>query len=195
MEILNKKCVFCGDEKPIIDFIKNKECSLGVNNKCKQCMKEYRSKYNIKNKSKILEYNIEYNKEYNKKWGNNNKHIIKWRSVLYRYLVYTGKKKNGKTEVILGYSIQTFKSHIEQHFTKGMNWDNIHIDHKIPITWFKNNTPIQLVNSLHNLQPQYSSDNISKLNRYSDKITKNYFILIEDWILPQYVGKIKVIIT
>jgi hypothetical protein len=95
----------------------------------------------------------------------------------------------------IGYSIQTFKSHIEQHFTNGMNWDNIHIDHKIPITWFKNNTPIQLVNSLHNLQPQYSSDNISKLNRYSDKITKNYFILIEDWILPQYVGKIKVIIT
>ena len=111
--------------------------------------------------------------------------------MLNRCLIYKGKKKNGKTEKILGYSIEVFKKHIEYQFINNMDWDNIHIDHKIPLTWFKPETPVNIINNLFNLQPKLAGDNISKLNRYSDNISLEYFVLIKEWILGDYLSKIK----
>ena len=65
MEIITKNCVFCNTTQPLINFIKNKYCSLGYNNKCKSCQSLYRANYNKNNKVKILDYNIEYNKTRN----------------------------------------------------------------------------------------------------------------------------------
>lgn len=191
MEIISKKCGFCKTNKPISSFIRNKKCSFGVNNKCKTCQQEYRKQYNKSNKTKILEYNIQYNKSYNKEWNENNKHIVKWRGMLNRCLIYKGKKKNGKTELLLGYSVNDFREYIENQFVDNMNWDNIHIDHKIPLTWFKPETPVNIINNLFNLQPKLAGDNISKLNRYSDNISLEYFVLIKEWILEDYLSKIK----
>jgi len=190
MEIITKTCVFCNINQPIINFIKNKKCSLGVNNKCKSCQKLYRHNYNKNNKDKILEYNIEYNKVYNKKWNQDKKHIIKWRSILYRCLIYKGKNKNSKTESMLGYSLAKFKQHIENQFQNGMSWNNIHVDHKIPLTWFKPDTPVWIINHLDNIHPLFSSDNISKLNRYSHNISSSYALLVKEWILDKYLDKI-----
>jgi len=183
-----KYCKFCQQDKPLEQFVKHKKCIDGFNNKCRQCVKEYRTSYNKINKEDILKYNIGYNQTYNKKWNKNNTHIVKWRSLLYRCLTYKGKKKNGKTEDLLGYSISAFKQHIEFQFQNEMNWNNIHIDHKIPLTWFSTNTPPNIVNNLSNLQPLLTEENISKLNRYSHSVDKEYFSLIQEWILPQYIN-------
>jgi hypothetical protein len=185
-----KYCKFCQQDKPLKQFIKHKDCIDGLNNKCKQCVKEYRISYNKENKENILKYNKKYNQIYNKEWDRNNLHIVKWRNLLYRYLIYKGKKKNGKTEDILGYSISTFKQHIESQFTGEMVWENIHIDHKIPLTWFSIDTPPNIVNNLFNIQPLLAAKNISKLNRYSHPVYKEYFLLIQEWILPQYINHI-----
>lgn len=185
-----KYCKFCQQNKPLEQFVKHKKCIDGCNNKCKQCVKEYRMSYNKINKEDILKYNIGYNQTYNKKWNKNNTHIVKWRNLLYRCLTYKGKKKNGKTEDILGYSISIFKQYIESQFKNEMSWNNIHIDHKIPLTWFSTNTPPNIVNHLSNIQPLSTKENISKLNRYSNSIDKEYFSLIQEWILPQYINYI-----
>jgi hypothetical protein len=185
-----KYCKFCKQDKPKSCFCKHPNTIDKLNNKCKQCVKEYRMLYNKTYKEKILGYNIEFNKTYNKEWGKNNPHIIKWRQLLYRCLIYKGKKKNTKTEDILGYSISIFKQHIESQFKGNMNWENTHIDHKIPLTWFSINTPPNVINNLLNLQPLLIEENISKLNRYSHPIDENYFLTIQKWILPQYLKHI-----
>ena len=185
-----KYCKFCKVNKPLEQFVKHPKTIDGYNNKCKQCVKEYRQSYNKLNKKDILEYNIKYNQTYNKEWGKQNIHIRKWRNLLYRCLIYKGKKKNGKTEDILGYSISTFKQHIESQFKVGMNWENTHIDHKIPLTWFSPKTPPHIVNNLSNIQPLLLKENISKLNRYSHSVDEKYFLMVRKWILPQYMTHI-----
>ena len=71
-----------------------------------------------------------------------------------------------------------------------MNWDNISIDHKIPLTWFKHDTPIHIINDLRNLQPLFKHDNISKLNRYSDPVDVGYFSLAKEHLVPEVINMI-----
>jgi len=190
MEIITKNCVFCNIIQPLSNFIKNKKCSLGYNNKCKSCQKEYRANYNKNNKIKILDYNIEYNKTYNPKWNLNNPHIKLWRNLINRYVQSNNYIKKDTTECSLGYSNFMFKSHIENQFKEGMGWDNIHIDHKIPLSWFKIETPIHIVNNLSNLHPLSSFDNISKLNRFNHKVDNKYWELCKGFIKEEYLNKI-----
>jgi len=190
MEIITKNCVFCNTTQPLINFIKNKYCSLGYNNKCKSCQSLYRANYNKNNKVKILDYNIEYNKTYNLKWALNNPHIILWRGLVNRYVQSNNYTKKDKTESVLGYSNFVFKTHIENQFQDDMNWKNIHIDHRIPLSWFKNNTPINVVNNLSNLHPLSAFDNISKLNRFNHKVDKEYWDECKEFIKEEYLDKI-----
>jgi len=180
-----KFCKFCQLEKPLSYFSKNKACIYGVSNKCRECTKSYRKQYNKTNKDIILKYNVEYNKTYNKQWGVNNKHIVKWRNLLHRNLLYKGIKKNTTTEKLLGYSVNNFRIHIESQFTDGMDWGNIHIDHKIPLTWFDKSTPPSIVNHLSNLQPMFGYNNISKLNRFANKVDKNYLAICKNYLIPK----------
>lgn len=191
MEIITKNCKFCNTSQPLSNFIKNKYCSLGLNNKCKSCQSLYRANYNKNNKVKILDYNIEYNKTYNPKWAKNNPHIILWRNLINRYIQSNNYIKKDNTENILGYSNSKFKTHIENQFNEDMNWQNIHVDHKIPLSWFKDNTPVIIVNDLSNLHPLLAFDNISKLNRFNHKVDKKYWIKCRNYIKEEYKNKIK----
>lgn len=182
-----KYCKFCQIDKSYSQFVKHPKTADGYSNKCKQCTKEYRKHYNKFNKQNILEYNIKYNKTYNKKWGKDNIHVIKWRAMLKRCIKHNKIEKKLKTEEILGYSYVEFKHHIESQFTEGMEWDNIHIDHKIPLTWFSPDTPLYIVNHLSNIQPLFVKENISKLNRFSHPVDGAYYSLVKEWIMPQYV--------
>lgn len=190
MENVTKTCVFCDKTQPITNFIKNKNCSLGVNNKCKTCQKEYRATYNTNNKNKILDYNVKYNKTYNPKWNLNNPHIKLWRNLINRYVQSNKYTKKDSTETSLGYSNFTFKLHIENQFKDNMRWDNIHIDHKIPLSWFKIKTPINIVNHLSNLHPLLASDNISKLNRFNHSVDAEYWDVCKEFIKDEYLDKI-----
>ena len=80
-------------------------------------------------------------------------------------------KGNRKWEILVGYSCDELKLHIESQFTEGMNWEcflrgEIHIDHKIPLVVFNFTSPdddsFKKAWSLKNLQPLWAFDNMSK---------------------------------
>lgn len=100
-------------------------------------------------------------------------HIIMWRNVLKNSLKALGKKKEGRTVDLLGYSVTHLKDHLEKNFKPGMSWNNYgngkdkwNIDHKKPVSKFDKNTPANIVNELSNLQPMWALDNIKKGNKY-----------------------------
>lgn len=75
-----------------------------------------------------------------------------------------------KTNEILGCSYEEFKVYIEDRFSEGMSWDNYgdwHFDHKIPISWAKNECDVYILNHHTNFQPMWAFDNMSKGNRFS----------------------------
>ena len=70
-----------------------------------------------------------------------------------------------------------------------MNWNNLglgenkwNVDHKIPISWFKKETPFNIVNHLSNLHPMWWNENNTKSNNYSTSIDDIYHKLIMDYI-------------
>jgi hypothetical protein len=156
-------------------FEKNKEEILQKSKIYKEENKEYYLEY-LKN---WREENKEYSKEY---WKQNRDkkrkydrearqkypHIFAWRATLKSVIIRLGSNKEKSTIDLLGYSAEEFKNHIQSSFKEGMSWDNWgewHIDHIIPVSKFDKNTPVNIVNSLDNLQPLWASENLSKNNR------------------------------
>lgn len=75
MDDITRVCRKCGQEKPLEEFAKNKECVLGHSHTCKHCKREHACKYRADNHEKILEYgrkhyaeNSERYKKYSRKW-------------------------------------------------------------------------------------------------------------------------------
>jgi len=149
-------------------------------------------KYRIENKEAVNRYRKEFyekNKaDLNKRcreYKNKNKELVKkgikrWReenplngfireSLKRMQTDWKGGRK--KTEMLLGYSENDLKTHIEKQFLEGMSWGNRsdwHIDHIVPISHLlKNNvTDPRIINALSNLRPLWAKDNLSKgLNR------------------------------
>jgi hypothetical protein len=88
-------------------------------------------------------------------------------------------KANRHWEILVGYTVDTLKAHIEKQFKEGMDWDafmngEIHIDHKTPLAAFNFQSPTDIdfkkAWSLKNLQPMWAFDNISK----SDNLEKPF---------------------
>lgn len=76
-----------------------------------------------------------------------------------------GKKKNTKSEILIGGSFEIARAHIERQFTKGMSWDNHgewEIDHLIPISSAKTEEDIASLCHYTNLQPLWKIDNAKK---------------------------------
>jgi hypothetical protein len=134
-----------------------------------------KKKWNAENKEKIKEKQKEYykkNKEAilkkNREWNKDNAHIVGWRSVLKSQLRRFGKKKEGRTIDLLGYSAEMLKLHIQSLFTEGMSWENHgewEIDHIKPVSSFDKDTPSSVVNALSNLQPLWRTENRTKFNK------------------------------
>lgn len=169
-----------------------KQCDKSSIDKSRR--KKYKRRYYLENKEKLNKMSRNYyneNKEsiklyhicYSKKYYQENKDRINKRNANrrktdYMYMLrrdlstYTsrafrnkGYSKNGRIKEILGADYQTIKSHIENQFTKDMNWDNRsewHIDHIIPLS--SANTEEELIKLCHytNLQPLWAEDNIRK---------------------------------
>jgi hypothetical protein len=80
---------------------------------------------------------------------------------------------------LLGYSIEDLKTHIEKQFHDGMTWarfmgGEIHLDHIIPISFFKPTTPdseeFKACWALSNLRPMWAKENLSKGARITQLI-------------------------
>jgi len=137
--------------------------------------KEKRKQYSINNKEKL---NIT-----KKKWRDKNPHFQSWRNLIIVTLNKLGKSKESSTQELLGYSALDLKNHLD---SLGMKWHEQNIDHKIPITWFKSETPSYIVNDLRNLHPLDFDLNISKGNLYMHPVASDYLELTKEWILEKY---------
>jgi hypothetical protein len=79
-----KKCIKCGNIKPIDEFSKRKDSEDGHRNQCKKCRKQYHKQYSKENKEHIKQYhkryrekNKEHKKQLDKQYRENNKESIK----------------------------------------------------------------------------------------------------------------------
>jgi hypothetical protein len=157
-----------------------------IKNKYKEYYSENIKKVGDKNK-KWKEENIEKHKEYNRKSAqksrkeNPEKH--RWRYLLKETLKKIKKDKDDKTIVLLGYSPQELKKHLE---TLSLEWVNYEIDHKIPITWFEENTPVSVVNDFRNLQLLSKSENNKKRNFWMSDVDDVYLNEVKQYIKKEY---------
>lgn len=103
-----------------------------------------------------------------------------------RYLDNRNLSKTDTTKVLLGYSLKDFTDKFP-NIPK-----NYHIDHKIPISWFIQETPPNIINALDNLQLLQSTINIKKRNFYSDKISKEFYEKIIGFIKDKYKNNIHI---
>ena len=185
-----KKCGKCEIEKNYSEFNKRKKAKDGLQRLCKCCLKKYRQdnrerinecmkqyyqdnreRLNARRKQRYQENKdsaYECSKQYTKKRRKTDplfKLAGNLRTRTYQAFKYNGYSKNTKTQQMLGVSWEVCKAHIENQFTKGMNWDNYgewHIDHIIPLA--SANTEKELTKLCHysNLQPLWAEDNLSK---------------------------------
>lgn len=95
-------------------------------------------------------------------------------------------EKNQKAIKLLGYSVEELKNHIINH----PNWASLsdgdwHIDHIFPIKAFVDYgiSDIKIINSLDNLQPLSSRDNLSKndyyeTDKFEEYLQKKFFKIL-----------------
>jgi len=209
-DCLSSKCKTCIDKQVKTYTDKNKET-------CKIRQKNSSKKYYIKNQSYYKEYGKEYrdsNKEYFEKWREDNReknreyakqyfqnnkekikhkiklrrnkniHLLRWRDLLTTILKYFNKTKIGKTYDLLGYKPIQLKEHLDK---LGMKWDIHQIDHKIPISWFIESTPPNVVNDLRNLQPLEAKVNQTKSNKHMDAVDNEYLEIVKPYIKEKYI--------
>jgi hypothetical protein len=200
-----KKCTKCSVEKLLNDFSKDKSKGDGFSSWCKECVNQKGKDWYLQNKEKHLEYAREYNKtwvqdndehikKYGKEYRQNNKekirqteklykeknnHISRWRDILRSTLKRFHRGKTGSTQTLLGYSAQELKEHLDK---QGMNWETDHIDHIIPLSWFKEDTPIHIVNDLRNLKPLSAQENLKKSNKFGFMKDCSYINDIEKYL-------------
>jgi len=137
--------------------------------------KEYNKNFHIKNPSYLKEYEQKTNILY--------PHLRKWRNLLSQTLKRLNKEKLTSTQTLLGYSSQELKEYLDN---MGMDWNYHHIDHKIPVTWFKSDTPVHIVNDLRNLQPLPPQENRTKLNTFMTPVPSDYLEMVGKWIKEEY---------
>ena len=78
-----------------------------------------------------------------------------------------GKKRSRRSFVLVGYTPDELRRHLERQFLPGMTWANAadwHIDHIRPVSSFDLSDPEQLRDcwSLPNLRPLWARDNVAK---------------------------------
>lgn len=128
------------------------------------------SKKKSKKKQRTKNPNID--KEFYKKYP----HIVAWRNTLKNTLSRFGKKKEGHTIDLLGYSALELKEYITSLFTPEMSWDNYgewHIDHIKRVSEFDKETPMDIVNSLSNLRPLWATNRTINGVFYEGNLNRN----------------------
>lgn len=94
--------------------------------------------------------------------------------VLIRRSLETRKyRKKSKTSEILGCSFEQFKSHIENQFLPGMNWENRsqwHLDHIMPVSMAKTYDELLRLNHYKNFRPLWAKDNMVKSDKKIDTL-------------------------
>lgn len=197
-----KQCCTCKQELEFAAFYSSKTTKDGWQRQCKLCKKAAnKAEFNALRCKKYRQNNPEKAKKSSEAWRQNNpKHAIEYyhrhedkqkfydrgakyiknryaTDPDYRILInlksqvgsyLKGKVKKERTIKLLGYTIEDFVQ------TCGRGDKDQQIDHKIPITWFKKDTPVHIMWNLQNLQWVDPTTNRTKGNRYADPIPESY---------------------
>jgi hypothetical protein len=170
-----KKCSKCKNIKSLDEFSKNqgycRTCRSEIDRIVRETKFQYFKDWWVNNRDKKRQYHL------NDK--NKRHHVHKWRDLLSNTLQQLNTSKSNSTQKLLKYSALELKEHLDN---QGMNWTNDHIDHKIPVSWFKDETPPYIVNDLRNLQPLSPEENQSKGNRFSSNVSEDYLELIKPFL-------------
>jgi len=76
--------------------------------------------------------------------------------------------------ILVGYTLEDLKKHLESQFKDGMNWGNYGrngwvVDHRVPLSLFNitsiNSKEFKACWALENLQPMWEEENLIKHNR------------------------------
>ena len=162
-----KQCNICKEFKELAEFYNNKKSADGKQYRCKGCSntdKKYMKEWKRKNKTHRNAY------ERNRRKSDPAFAILgRLRSRLYALL---NGNKSTSTIDLLGCTAKHARLHIENQFTEGMTWDNIHIDHIQPCASFDLEDPNEQRKCFHytNLQPLLAEDNLRK----SDQIVPEH---------------------
>ena len=192
-----KKCIKCNVEKELTEFTKCKQIKSGIRTECKMCWNKYIIKYKQTNPEKVLKWNnaspdyykiyyksnkekfLQYERNYRSEYQKKRKLVdplFKLRCNISTSINLSfknkGFKKESKTHKYLGCSFEEFKIHLENKFTKGMNWDNQgewHLDHIYPVSLAKDEDELIRLNHYTNFQPLWAIDNLKKGNKIIEK--------------------------
>lgn len=159
-----KKCSCCKEIKLLEDFTKDSSRSDGLNNKCKICSGK-RDKQRIRYATEEQKHQ---RRVYEKKRRNTPNRRMRelFRDSLKRLNI----SKKTSTWRTLGFTKEEFNSKFPIIPT------DHDLDHMIPLSWFKQETPIKISCALPNLQILKSSVNNSKKNFYCDKPSDDQYI-------------------
>ncbi len=180
-----------------VDKEKKKISDVNYRNNNKEKLKERSKNYYENNKEKIKNKSKEYynnnkekintptdrKRELKRERYRRKKYQYVWREILRKTITQLKLNKNQTTLEILGYSYDILKSNIESKFKEGMSWENHgnwHVDHIIPISLFREGIDASIVNSLDNLRPLWSNDNLVRQNKIDD-LEDEYKYLLEDF--------------
>jgi len=185
------------------------KCGLNppYNRNSKQCI-ECRKKYNYEwrkqkgtteyertkskdyyylNREKLIKYSIDYQKAnpdkvkaYESKPSDKKKKMSRIYSLLHNVLKSKDKTKNAKTKELLGYTAKELRNHLNNF---NSDWNGMHIDHKIPVNWFDNNTPLSEINHLDNLWLVEGKYNLEKQDRWCNVPSKEYLEIAKQYLI------------
>lgn len=194
------KCPSCKENKDECEFSHDRVTKTGFYYQCKSCQKISYKKWYVKNKERLIRKAAEWNKNNPSKKAKCNRNWCKKHPdrMKFFYRKYSKKiratlkgrlnhimacsiwhaihdSKNGRGwEILVGYTLDDLKAHLEKQFRDGMNWKKfmkgkIHVDHKIPISAFNFTKPEHIdfrrCWALSNLQPLWAKENIQKHNK------------------------------
>lgn len=155
--------------------------------------------YYEKNKEQLLQRK----KEYYKRTGYSRKYYLKNKQeILSKNAIYVKERYKSDDEFRFTKLLMSHLRGVKNRKEFKNLWDDIrevydmygvtyHIDHLIPREWFKMDTDRELVNHLDNLQVIDETYNVTKKNRWSDKVTDDYYQLIKGQIKNEYKDKLK----
>ena len=123
MDDITRVCRKCGQEKPLEEFAKDKECVLGHSHICKQCKAERNRKWRAANPEKVLEYkrkryaaNPEKARERNRKWRAANPEKV---------LEYKRKRYAANPEKAREYKRKRYAANPEKVLERNRKWREI----------------------------------------------------------------------
>ena len=122
-----------------------------------------------------------------KRHKDKNPHIDRWRGLLNIALLRLNQPKQDSTKNLLKYSANQLNEHL---LKLGMDWNTQEIDHRIPVSWFRVDTPPHIVNHLSNIHPLNKKDNIIKGNRFAHSVEEAYYHEVFPFIKNTYQQRI-----